>query len=292
MGDNGYKKHFLIMISFSIMFHSVFGMSLAKTAFGKEIDRVIPNRDIQILEIQGVTQKTVLRVAQKLALTAQFEPGDAVNKNITWSSSDSTIASVDENGIVLARKQGQVAITVTTEGGLEASSVITVNPLLDPSDINRPQIAGYGYVHPLSLASMKMVINVESEIKDAKLIIAIPDIGLLFSPTGGVIIKVNDNKLDGSYYSVANDTININLGDLNGYDKNPTIYNITVHVKMNPTSNLGNINDYNTRVAVDKEKLIISNKLEASIKIGGVFQRIEFKLEPYELELIKIPRIN
>ena len=64
---------------------------------------------------------------ESLTLTPIFSPETATNKNVTWSSSDKTVATV-ENGIVTPLKKGTTTITVTAEdGGFSASCVVTVN---------------------------------------------------------------------------------------------------------------------------------------------------------------------
>ena len=56
-----------------------------------------------------------------------FTPKDASNKNVTWSSSNPEVASVSPDGIIKGLKQGQTAITVTTEdGGFTASNIVNV----------------------------------------------------------------------------------------------------------------------------------------------------------------------
>ena len=55
-------------------------------------------------------------------LTATVEPGNATNKNVTWSSSDETIATVDNNGTVTAVGAGEATITVTTEDGSKTAT--------------------------------------------------------------------------------------------------------------------------------------------------------------------------
>ena len=60
-------------------------------------------------------------------LTATVEPGNATNKNVTWSSSEETIAIVDNNGTVTAKAAGTATITVTTEDGCKtATCIVTV----------------------------------------------------------------------------------------------------------------------------------------------------------------------
>lgn len=68
-----------------------------------------------------------LTEGKEVTLTATVNPDNATNKNITWSSSDTAIATVD-NGKVTAIKAGTATITVTTEDGNKtASCVVKVN---------------------------------------------------------------------------------------------------------------------------------------------------------------------
>lgn len=54
-------------------------------------------------------------VGSKYAIIPYVLPIDAENKKVTYQSSDATIASVDENGIVTANKGGSCVIIATTE---------------------------------------------------------------------------------------------------------------------------------------------------------------------------------
>lgn len=69
-------------------------------------------------------------------LTATVEPADATNKDVTWSSNDEAIATVDANGKVSAVGAGIATITVTTEDGNKtATCAVTVkhgNMILTP----------------------------------------------------------------------------------------------------------------------------------------------------------------
>ena len=66
---------------------------------------------------------------ETLQLTANVLPANATNKTVTWTTSNSTIATVDDNGLVTTKKPGTVTITATTTDGsnLSANCVITVN---------------------------------------------------------------------------------------------------------------------------------------------------------------------
>ena len=68
-------------------------------------------------------------VLDTLQLTASVRPDNAYNKGVTWSSSDSSVASVDDTGLVTAHKKGEATITVTAVDGSNKSDScgITVN---------------------------------------------------------------------------------------------------------------------------------------------------------------------
>ena len=73
--------------------------------------------------------KTVLQMTEgeELTLGATIKPSNATNKNVMWSSSNTTVATVSD-GIVNALKEGKATITVKTDdGGKTATCEVTVN---------------------------------------------------------------------------------------------------------------------------------------------------------------------
>ena len=70
-----------------------------------------------------------LQVGESEGLLAAVLPDDATNKQVVWTSSNSSVASVSQNGAVTALKVGTAVITVTTaDGGFTATCNITVEP--------------------------------------------------------------------------------------------------------------------------------------------------------------------
>jgi len=69
----------------------------------------------------------IISVNDTLQLTATVEPRSASDKNVTWSSSDESVATVSTSGLVTTLSEGSATITVTTEeGNFSASCTITV----------------------------------------------------------------------------------------------------------------------------------------------------------------------
>jgi len=81
--------------------------------------------------VTGVTlnmNTLVMTEGDTQSLVATVTPTNATNKNVTWSSNNTTVATVSNSGVVTAKKAGSATITVTTEdGGKTASCVVTVN---------------------------------------------------------------------------------------------------------------------------------------------------------------------
>jgi uncharacterized protein YjdB len=60
---------------------------------------------------------TTLKLKKTLKLTATIAPSNATNKNITWSSSNTKIATVSSTGVVTGKAVGSVKITAKTADG-------------------------------------------------------------------------------------------------------------------------------------------------------------------------------
>ncbi|WP_248927470.1 OmpL47-type beta-barrel domain-containing protein [Paenibacillus hamazuiensis] len=69
-----------------------------------------------------------LPVNQSERLTATIAPANATNRNVTWSSDNSSVATVDASGNVLAKRTGNAYVTATSaDGGLKASALVSVS---------------------------------------------------------------------------------------------------------------------------------------------------------------------
>ncbi len=75
-----------------------------------------------------------LFAGEKLTLKARVLPENATNKNVIWISSDTSVAEV-EDGVVTAKKAGEVTITAkTVDGELTAICRITIKKIKEDGD--------------------------------------------------------------------------------------------------------------------------------------------------------------
>ena len=86
--------------------------------------------DNNTTSVTGVTLSETtltLEVNGTKTLIATVAPDNATDKTVTWSSSKTDVATVDENGKVEGKAAGETTITVTTkEGGKTATCKVTV----------------------------------------------------------------------------------------------------------------------------------------------------------------------
>ena len=76
----------------------------------------VKNRKVSQITLNK--KSATVKKGRKLQLkVTAITPADAVNQNVTWSSSNTSIATVDENGKVTAKKAGGCLITCTAADG-------------------------------------------------------------------------------------------------------------------------------------------------------------------------------
>lgn len=94
------------------------------------IDFVKVNYDKLVTGLNVTAAKSVIRPGKTTSVSAAVTPADASRQRVKWKSSNENIATVNFNGIVVAKKdaEGEVTITaVATDGsGVMASTTITV----------------------------------------------------------------------------------------------------------------------------------------------------------------------
>lgn len=71
-----------------------------------------------------------LKVGEKFNLDAKIQPRNVDDDSIKWSSSDKSIATVNSDGKLTAKKSGTVTITAMTSNGKTASFELTIKKII------------------------------------------------------------------------------------------------------------------------------------------------------------------
>lgn len=99
-------------------------------------------REIEVASIALSRSSAELEIGETLSLKATVSPSNAAYDSITWTSSNATVATVSDSGLVSALSEGNTTITVMADGK-KASCSITV-------------IKGYVAVSSLTLNKEKL----------------------------------------------------------------------------------------------------------------------------------------
>ena len=82
------------------------------------------------IPVSGVSLNSTARTMTtggNFQLTATVTPSNATNKNVTWTSNNANVASVNSSGLVTANSAGTATITVATvDGNKQATCAVTV----------------------------------------------------------------------------------------------------------------------------------------------------------------------
>ena len=82
------------------------------------------------VKVTGITLAALaIYVGESKSITATVKPDDATNKELTWKSSDTAVATVDATGKVTGKKTGSATITATAQDGSGVSGSCTVTVL-------------------------------------------------------------------------------------------------------------------------------------------------------------------
>ncbi len=94
-----------------------------------EYDECLVEVSSDYVEVSSIVMDydtATLTVGESIRLSATINPTNAIDQNITWSSSNTTLADVDYTGKVTAKAVGSVTITAAWNNKLFASCMVTI----------------------------------------------------------------------------------------------------------------------------------------------------------------------
>ena len=208
--------------------------AIAKTENGISKSCKVTVIDKEITEVTLYYSDVSVKSGKKIQLTAKVKPSDAPQGTLSWSSSDTSIATVDENGFVTGNKNGTTIISCTSENGKTGSCTVTVKGEVKPTDSTNPtasttptdytqpttvvEISEYGFIFSDS-STRKLTSSEVSKLSDNDIQYAINEI----YARNGYIFK--DEQLRTYYSSMPWYTPNPNfstsqLNDIESYNIN------------------------------------------------------------------------
>ena len=88
------------------------------------VDNIQPDISLDSISLPATAK---VELGKTLTLTPTYNPTTATNKVLTWSSSDETVATVDNSGKITPKKIGSTIITIVSkDGNKKATCTVTV----------------------------------------------------------------------------------------------------------------------------------------------------------------------
>lgn len=158
-------------------------------------------------------------------LTARVYPEEAYNKKVEWSSSDETVAKVDQSGFVTCLKKGTAKITVLAKDGSGEKDTCTINVLNNGyaaktvEDLESPHnypnncFDFWQYTSSESGDALEVTFDERTEVEEDF------DFIYIYSGDGTEIGKYTGKQLSGAIIEVPGNTIRIKLVSDNAGNK-------------------------------------------------------------------------
>ena len=132
------------------------------------------NPEIQVTGITLDHKEIYMQIGDTFILNAEVEPEDADNKEVLYSSKNHNIATVQENGIVVAKEEGETIIIASSKENeeIKAECKVTVVRKMEDSEIhfdsslnvNSFEISGIDYKNN-TVADIKQKITTDLKIE-------------------------------------------------------------------------------------------------------------------------------
>ncbi len=126
--------------------------------FSKNCTVTVNSQTVAVTDITLSPTTMTLNVGATGNITATVAPNNATNKNVTWTSSNTSVATVSSSGTVTAAAVGNARITArTADGGFTAYCDVTIYPWTVPVTGGNPQTVS---VKSITLSPTTMTLNV------------------------------------------------------------------------------------------------------------------------------------
>ncbi|MCQ2113478.1 MAG: Ig-like domain-containing protein [Bacteroidaceae bacterium] len=162
-----------------------------------------------------------LKVGESVTLSAIIKPDNATNKNLEWSSSDSSVVSVS-NGVVSALSAGTCIVTAKTTDGSNKTATCNVTVKKHPQTIEWNQdlssiMCGGELVELLATFSSGLPIVFSSSDEN---VASIFDMGnaVYLNPVNSGMAKITATQAGDNYYEATSVAKDVNVIDPSGVE--------------------------------------------------------------------------
>ena len=237
------------------------------------------NVTVKFIHIESISldkNELELGIGESSKLSAAISPANASNKKITWTSDNSGIAEVDQDGNVTGKADGNAVITATTEDGnktatctvkVEKGAILILSP--DKKDIYIKAVTSSGSnITVIGCTQTELTSEVEQTLNaTSNRVILKGDIKILYCVfnqlTNLYVQGLNDLK---ELYCYSNRLTNLDVQGLNNLEKLNCFDNQLTNLDVQGLNNLEELDcGFNQLTSLDVQGLNNLEKLDCNI---------------------------
>lgn len=83
-------------------------------------------REVEMESLEITVEQDRVLVNETLQMNVKISPTTTTDRNLLWGSTNKTVATVDESGLVTALAPGKTTITVISEADLRVSDIMEI----------------------------------------------------------------------------------------------------------------------------------------------------------------------
>ena len=219
------------------------------TLYAQWMQVVEPPANVPVESISLDKIEATIKIGGNIQLTATVTPDNATNKNVSWESSNTAVATVDNTGYVTAKSEGTATITAKTEDG-EKTATATITIEKEITDNQGPTIISITGEKDLE-GNYKVIIKATDESGIQKVLV------------NGAEITTKDSSGNFYFIPTKNGTYKIEVYDTEGNktEQDYTENNIIEKTKITAEKD----SNGNNIVYIET----ITNKKVTSVKVNG-----------------------
>ena len=196
-------------------------------------------------------------------------PNNATNKGVIWSSNDTNVVSVDQNGNIKALKEGTAKIRVTAQDG--SGKYVEASVTVESSKPTNVLVTGVS----LNASTVKMYVGQSYQLIHTIKPSNATNKGVTWSSSNTNVVSVSNGKIVGKSSGKARITVTTNDGRYSAYTDVTVINRPNSSSSSNSSSNSSSSSSSGSSSSISSSIDIVKDMIELN---KGSEEKLEYKL--------------
>jgi uncharacterized protein YjdB len=152
---------------------------------------------VNFINVTGQGGTTTANLGSTLQMVATVLPSNATNQNVTWSVNNTSVATIDQNGVLTPVSNGLVMVIATATDGTGVTGQVLMN--VPPILVQSINVTGTGGATSISTAggTLQMIATIlPANASDQSVTWSVDDASIATISAGGLLTGVSDGQVE------------------------------------------------------------------------------------------------